>query len=208
MFRKCRSNSQTGPSCLQLPLYRSRIRPPDLLCYCHSTRRSTWSCSLCDGSQQGGIITIIRNKHMVLGRYHVSPSLLFWTYVNVLQLKKIGLIVNPFKCEVISMSYPVDKFKELVTTLASDFPGLKSTELADMDLLGSAILDQAVKKAIANKLHTDHLMAHRPQLLQQTRTRVYFFSIMHSHSLVFFSYSGRPLDTVILTTLHPMTNAP
>ena len=67
----------------------------------------------------------------------------------VTELKKIGLEVNPSKCEVINMCYPVDEFAELVTTIVSDLPGLKRTELADMDLLVSSIFDQAVKKAIA-----------------------------------------------------------
>ena len=107
---------------------------------------------------------------------------------------------------VINMSYPVDEFTELVTTLASDLPGLKRTEFADMELLGSAILDQAVKKAIANKLHTYHLMSHR---LQQLVTHSGFFLLKNAFSPpVFFSYSGRPLATVIPTTWHPMTNAP
>ena len=71
----------------------------------------------------------------------------------VTELKKIGLKVNPSMCEI-SVSYPVDEFTELVTSLASDLPGLKGTELADMELLCSAIFDQEVHKAIANKLHT------------------------------------------------------
>ena len=36
----------------------------------------------------------------------------------VTELKKIGLEVNPSKCEVLNMSYTVDEFSELVTTLA------------------------------------------------------------------------------------------
>ena len=83
----------------------------------------------------------------------------------VTELKTIGLDVNPSKCEVINMSYPVDEFTELMTTLTSDLPDLRRTELADMVILGSAILDQAVKKAIANKLHTYHLMTHLQQQL-------------------------------------------
>ena len=45
--------------------------PTDLLCYWHPTSRSPWSRSPCDGSRRGGIITVIRNKHMVLGRCHI-----------------------------------------------------------------------------------------------------------------------------------------
>ena len=78
------------------------------------------------------------------------------------------------------MSYSVDEFTELVKTLASDLPGLKRTELADMELLGSAILDQAVKKAIANNLHTYHLMTHR---LQQLDTHTGFFLLKNEFSL-------------------------
>ena len=61
----------------------------------------------------------------------------------VTELKKICLKVNPSKCEIINTSHPVYKFTKLMTTLALDPPGLKRTELADMELLGSAILNQA-----------------------------------------------------------------
>ena len=50
LLRTRHSNRQTGPSCLQLPLYRSRVWSPDLLCYWYSTRRSPSSRSPCDGS--------------------------------------------------------------------------------------------------------------------------------------------------------------
>ena len=78
------------------------------------------------------------------------------------------------------MSYPVDKFTELMTTLASDLSGLKMTELAEMELLVSAILDQAVKKAITNKLHTYHLMTHR---LQQLDMHTGYFLLKSAFSL-------------------------
>ena len=78
------------------------------------------------------------------------------------------------------MSYPVDELTELVTALASDLPGLRRTKLADMELLCSAILNQAVKKAIANKLHMYHLMTHR---LQQLDTQTGFFLLKNAFSL-------------------------
>ena len=96
------------------------------------------------------------------------------------ELKKNGLEINPSKCEVINMGYPVDEFTELVTALESDLPGLKITELADMELLGSAILEHAVKKVIANKLHTYHLMTHR---LQQLDKHTGFFLLKNAFSL-------------------------
>ena len=98
----------------------------------------------------------------------------------VTELKKIGLEVNPSMCEIINMSYPLDEFAELVTTQASDLPGLKRAELADMELRGSAILDQAVKKAIANKPHTYDLMTHR---LHQLNTHTGFFLLKNAFSL-------------------------
>ena len=98
----------------------------------------------------------------------------------ITELIKIGLEVNPSKCEVIKMSYPVDEFTELVTTLAPDLPGLKRTELADVVFLGSAIIDLAAKKAIASKLHTYHLMTHR---LQQLDTHTGFFFLKNALSL-------------------------
>ena len=78
------------------------------------------------------------------------------------------------------MSYPVDESTELMTTLASDHSGQKMTELAEMELLVSAILDQAVKKAIANKLHTYHLMTHR---LQQLDMHTGYFLLKSAFSL-------------------------
>ena len=45
-------------------------------------------------------------------------------------------------------------------TLASDLPGLKRTEVADMEILDTEILDQVVKKAIANRLHPYHPLTH------------------------------------------------
>ena len=79
----------------------------------------------------------------------------------VTKSKKICLQVNPSKCEINDISYPDDEFTEQVTTLASDLSGLKWTELADVELLGSTILQQAEKKAIPNKLHNYHPMTHR-----------------------------------------------
>ena len=49
-----------------------------------------------------------------------------------------------------------------------------------MELLGSAILDQVVAKAIANKLHTYHRMTHR---LQQLDTHTGFFRLKNMFSL-------------------------
>ena len=105
--------------------------------------------------------------------------------------KKIGLQINPSKCEIINNSYPVDEFTELVTTLASDLPGLKRTELVDMELLGSVIHDQAVNKAIANKLHTYHLMTHH---LHQLDTHTSFFLLKNVLSLpcLLFLLSSSP----------------
>ena len=78
------------------------------------------------------------------------------------------------------MNYPVDEFTKLVRTLASDLPGLKRTQLVDMELLGSPIPDQAVKKDIANKLHMYHLMTHR---LHQLDTHTGFFLLNNALSL-------------------------
>ena len=122
----------------------------------------------------------------------------------VTELKKIGLEVNPSKCEIINMSYPVDEFTELVTTLAQDLPGLKRTECADIELLGSVILDQVVKKAIANKFHTYHLTTHR---LHQLDTHMGYFLLKNAFSLHRF-LSARPHSSIILTTPHPMNNTP
>ena len=59
-------------------------------------------------------------------------------------------------------------------------PVAATNATSDMELLGSAILDQAVKKAIANKLHTYHLMTHR---LQQLDTHTGFFILKNAFSL-------------------------
>ena len=103
----------------------------------------------------------------------------------VTELKKIGLEVNQSKCEGINMCYPVDEFTELVTTLASDLPGLKRTELADMELLGSAILDQALENEIAQKLHTYLLISHRLQQLD-THTGLFLLKNAFSHPRLLF----------------------
>ena len=132
---------------------------------------------------RGVIITVIRNIHTLLGRCYLRRPrrICFCGRTKMhFRVKKIVLEVNPSKCEVISMSYPVDEFTELATTLASDLPGLKTTELANMELLGAAILDQAVKKAIANKLHTYHLMTNRKQQLD---THTGFFLLKNAFSL-------------------------
>ena len=133
------SYRQTGPSCLQLPLYRSRVRPPDLLF---------------TGIQQGdplGLVLFAMAVDEVASS--LSSKINIWylddatlggpgesVFVDVrkcvTELKMIGLEVSPSKCEVIIMSYPFDEFTELVTTLASDLPGLKRIELTDMELLG------------------------------------------------------------------------
>ena len=109
-----------------------------------------------------------------------AESVFFGRTKMCYRVEKIGLEDDPSKCEVFIMSYPVDEFTELVTTLASDLPGLKRTELADMELLGSAIRDQAVKKAIANKLHTYRLTTHR---LHQLNTHTGLFLLKNAFSL-------------------------
>ena len=103
----------------------------------------------------------------------------------VTEFKKIGLEVNQSKCEGINMCYPVDEFTELMTTLASDLPGLKRTELADMELLGSAILDQALKNEIADKLHTYLLISLR---LHQLDTHTGLFLLKNAFSLPRFLF--------------------
>ena len=106
----------------------------------------------------------------------------------VTQFKKIDLEVNPSKCEIINMSYPVDELTELVTTIASDLPGLKRTKLENKELLDSAILDQVVKKAIVNNLFKYTLMVHR---LRQLDTHTGFFLRKNAFSL------PRPHATII-----------
>ena len=107
------------------------------------------------------------------------PNLFFADVHKCATELRIGHEVSPSRCELINMSYPVDEFTGLVTTLASDLPGLKRTGLADMELIGTAILGQAVKKAIANKLHTYHLMTHR---LHQLDTHTGFFLLRNAFS--------------------------
>ena len=98
----------------------------------------------------------------------------------VTKLKKIGLEVNPSKCEINNMSYPVDEITDVMTTLTSYLAGLKRTEHGDVGLLRSAIIAQAVKKAIASKLRTYHLMTDR---LQQLDTHTGFFPLKTAFSL-------------------------
>ena len=83
------------------------------------------------------------------------------------------------------MSYLVDEFTEIVTTLSSSLPCLRTTERVHMD-----ILDQTVRIAIASELHTYHLMAHR---LQQLDTHAGFSLLKKAfspHHLLFLVRSS------------------
>ena len=111
-------------------------------------------------------------------------------YECVTELKKIGLEDNRSKCETIIISYPVDEFTELVKTASSDHSAIKKTELAAMKLLGSSILHQAVKKAIAD-FTTSHVAPYDPP--PKIARHAHGLLLKHSLSHVSFSHSTRPM---------------
>ena len=89
------------------------------------------------------------------------------------------------------MSYPVDEFIELMTTLALNLSGHIIIKHADMEPLCSAILGQTVRKVIANKLHTYCLTTHRLQHLD-THTGVFLLKNAFSLPRLLFQLRSSP----------------
>ena len=67
-------------------------------------------------------------------------------------LKRIGLIVNPKKTEIINVGLAAGKFSRIVNSFNELLPEIKVTELTKMELLGSPILADATRCCIVKKL--------------------------------------------------------
>ena len=66
--------------------------------------------------------------------------------------KRIGLIVNPKKTEIINVGLAAGKFSRVVNSFNELLPEIKVTELTKMELLGSPILADATRCCIVMKL--------------------------------------------------------
>ena len=67
-------------------------------------------------------------------------------------LKRIGLIVNPKKTEIINVGLAAGKFSRVVNSFNELLPEIKVTELNKIELLGSPILADATRCCIVKKL--------------------------------------------------------
>ena len=66
--------------------------------------------------------------------------------------KRIGLIVNPKKTEVINVGLAAGKFSRVVNSFSELLPEIKVTELTKMEFLGSPILTDVTRCYIVKKL--------------------------------------------------------
>ena len=80
-------------------------------------------------------------------------------------LKRIGLIVNPKKTEIINVGLAAGKFSRVVNSVNELLPEIKVTELTKMELLGSPILADATRCCIVKKLSEYKRMNDRILLL-------------------------------------------
>ena len=80
-------------------------------------------------------------------------------------LKRIGLIVNPKKTEIINVGLAAEKFSRVVNSFNELLPEIKVTELTKMELLGSPILADATRCCIVKKLSEYKRMIDRILLL-------------------------------------------
>ena len=79
--------------------------------------------------------------------------------------KRIGLIVNPKKIEIINVGLAAGKFSRVVNSSNELLPEIKVTELTKMELLGSPILADATRCCIVKKLSEYKRMIDRILLL-------------------------------------------
>ena len=80
-------------------------------------------------------------------------------------LKRIGLIVNPKKTEIINVGLAAGKFSRVVNSFNELLPEITVTELTKMELLGSPILADATRCCIMKKLSEHKRMNERILLL-------------------------------------------
>ena len=80
-------------------------------------------------------------------------------------LKRMGLIVNPKKTEIINVGLAAGKFSRVVNSFSELLPDIKLTELTKMELVGSPILADATICCIVKKLSEHKGMNDRILLL-------------------------------------------
>ena len=68
-------------------------------------------------------------------------------------LRRIGLIVNPKKTDIINVGLAAGRFSRVVNNFNELLPEIKVTELTKMELLGSPIVADATRCCILKKLH-------------------------------------------------------
>ena len=83
----------------------------------------------------------------------------------IIGLKRIGLKVNPKKTEIINVGYAAENFPRLVDRFKILLQELNVTELTKMELLGSPILNDAMRGCIMKNLSEYGIMSDRILLL-------------------------------------------
>ena len=80
-------------------------------------------------------------------------------------LKRIGLIINQKKTEIINVGLAAGKFPHVVNSFNELLPEIKVTELTKMEFLGSSILTDVTRCCIVKKLSEYKRMNDRILLL-------------------------------------------
>ena len=74
-----------------------------------------------------------------------SPESVLIDMQRCIRLKRIGLIVNPKKTEIINVGLAAERFSRVVNSFTELLPEIKVTELTKMELLGSPIVADATR---------------------------------------------------------------
>ena len=80
-------------------------------------------------------------------------------------LARIGLSVNPKKCELVNLGYPDNTFKDIHDTISSLLPSITVVRASRLELLGAPILKEAIRCTLPMKKAQLETMISRLRLI-------------------------------------------
>ena len=100
-----------------------------------------------------GVESELNVWHLVDATIGASPESVLSDLLRCITgLKRMGLIVNSKKTEIINVGLAAGKFSRVVDSFNELLPEIKVTELTKMELIGSPILADATRCCIVKKL--------------------------------------------------------
>ena len=94
------------------------------------------------------------------------------------ELKKIGLSINPSKCELTCIN--LDNQEAVINNFQQILPELKITSINESTILGSPIVAQGVRSEIESKINSLKLMISRLNLIDPHQAFVLLKNIRYS----------------------------